>query len=36
MLGGESSWIDERIMREEVEQALGKLKRRGRLQEQMD
>ena len=28
VLGGESSWIDEGITREEVEQALGKLKRR--------
>ena len=28
VLGGESSWIDEGIMREEVEQALGKLKQR--------
>ena len=28
MLGGESSWIDEGITREEVEQALGKLKQR--------
>ena len=28
MLGGESSWIDKGITREEVEQALGKLKKR--------
>ena len=28
VLGGESSWIDEGITREEAKQALGKLKRR--------
>ena len=32
VLGGESSWIDEGITREEVEQALGKLKQRGQHQ----